>query len=452
MDMTTNYLNIMNLLRSRLYTLAIAAGLLLAACHEDEELTIPVVPSYTDPEVALADFRQQLVAATNGWEATLRPQPGKMYTLFLTLDGSEVTMYSDADTIVAQTPTRTGYTIALNQEVNPSIAFANESVLDRIPGGGKNTGVDVSYSYNFTRNDTVFLTGNRYGDVLRLVRASAETRAAYEGRQLRKAMKSVTQYLSGVRYLYFRPSEDILIQFAVNRETRGIYVTYLYQGVKFFGSDYAYALDGIHLKNPLRVAGHALQALTWDAVAGKLTTIYGDTRYDLQEATVPIIPLHYLLGEDYSPSMVFLTPSVQALPGWSAKFYSLWATDENAMFKDAYYFHYVAANLALDTQTMELYVNYINPAGDYVRGIFLYTFTKTDEGVFDFTPAGVPDGEAGKAAKDIDPYIPNILRVFSDNSFRIEFYDAYASLGGVIPQFVSVDDPTLYFAGLWFTP
>jgi hypothetical protein len=100
---------------------------------------------------------------------------------------------------------------------------------------------------------------------------------------------------------------------------------------------------------------------------------------------------------------------------------------------------------------MELYVYYVN-SSEYVAGKFQYTYTKTADGVFDFTFIGIDDTLEGDRARAIAPWIPNILAILEDNRFRIEFFDAYEALGGVIPQFISVDDPDLYFTGLWFTP
>jgi hypothetical protein len=435
----------------------LAVGLLaaasLVACHNDEELTIPVTPSYSDPNENLIAFKQQLEAAPQGWEATLRPQTGKVYTLFMTLGGGEVTLYADTDTTAAQTPSRTPYAVELTQTVNPSLVFADGSNLARVPGGGTNPGVDKAYSYTFMRGDTLYLRGNQYGDELRLVKASAETRAAYEGRALRNAMKAVSGYLATVHYLYLQPSPDLLIQFAVNPTTRGLYITYLNDGVKFFGSDYAYAPEGMRLKSPLHVAGNTLQEITWHADSKQLSVVYNGVEQNLQKANIPVIPLHYLLGTEYPPGAAFPSPEVRSLPGWSSKFRALWMKDDGGALEHDYSLIYVVPDIHIENNTMELYVYYVNPEGGYLYGKMQYAYTKTADGVFDFTFTGIRDDEDGDAARAIQPYIPTILGVLENNRFRIEFFDAtaYVELGGAIPQFISVDDPELYFTGLWFT-
>lgn len=423
----------------------------LAACSNDEDMTIPVTPSYSDPEENLAAFKQQLEAAPEGWEATLRPLTGKVYTLFLTLGGGEVTLYADTDTTAAQTPSHSPYSVELTQTVNPSLVFADGSNLARVPGG-KNPGVDKAYSYSFTRGDTLYLRGNQYGDELRLVKASAGTRAAYEGRALRNAMKSVSGYLAAVHYLYLQPSPDLLIQFAVNPATRGVYITYL-QGhdVKFFGSDYAYAPGGMRLKSPFSVAGNTLQDVAWHDDTRQLSVVYNGASQPLQKANIPVIPLHYLLGTEYPPGAAFPSPGVQLLPGWSSKFRTLWMKDDDGAMQENYSLIYVVPDIHIENNTMDLYVYYVNPEDDYVHGKMQYKYTKTAEGVFDFAFTGTPDDEEGARARAVQPHMPTILGLLENHRFRVEFFDAYQELGGVIPQYISVDDPELYFTGLWFT-
>ena len=105
--------------------------LLLCSCSHEEDLVIPVEPSYTDPQVSLEAFQQALQSSGNGWEGMLSPQPGKLYKLFLELEAStgKVSLYADADTVAAKTPTVTDYSIELTQRVNPTLVFS--PVLDR---------------------------------------------------------------------------------------------------------------------------------------------------------------------------------------------------------------------------------------------------------------------------------------------------------------------------------
>jgi hypothetical protein len=85
------------------------------------------------------------------------------------------------------------------------------------------------------------------------------------------------------------------------------------------------------------------------------------------------------------------------------------------------------------------------------RGKFPYTFTKTTDGIFDFTPQKIDDNDDDAAdAHFIDGKMPNVFDVINNHRFHIEFFDANATLGGPIPQYISVDDPGIYFTGYFY--
>jgi len=435
----------------RMAFLLLTALLLLQSCSHDEDLVIPVEPSYTDPQQDLDNFQQQLLSSANGWEARLTPQPGKIYQLFFELksDGT-VSLYADADTVAAKTPTTSPYAIQLTARVNPTLVFDAGSNLERIPGGGNNLGVDKAYSFKYSKGDTLYLLGNTYGDQLKLVKASKESRDRYVAKGLRNSIKTIGAYLSTVRYLYIQPEAGKIIQFMTNPVSKSVYVTYLDNGAKFFGSDYAYSLDGIEMKNTLHAPGYQTGELFWDDDAKKLYTLYNGTRFDLKPSPIPVIPLHYLLGSEYPAGAAFPSLYLGWLPGWSAKFQTLWLADDDALTKEEIYLYYVVTDLHLEDNTMNLYVYYVNPAGTYVRGKFPYTFTKTTDGIFAFTPQPIDNTAEGDNARAIDGKLPNIVGVINNNRFRIEFFDAFDELGGFIPQYISVDDSDLFFTGYFY--
>jgi hypothetical protein len=430
---------------------AVGVACTLAACTNNDEVIIPVEKSYADPAEQLEAFRGQLLSAASGWEGTLTPQPGKMYHVFLELSAQgKVTLYADVDTVAANTATTTGYNIATTQQVNATLVFDAGSNLDRIAIDGSQRKVDRAYSFRHAVGDTLRLLGNEFGDELVLVKASKEHRDRYAATALKHSVKSISAYLATVRYLYLQPAPDKLVQLMVNPLSRDVYVTYLDQGVRFFGSDYAYALDGIELNAPLQAAGFEAGAFFWDENAKVLYTYYQGARVDLKAAPIPVIPLHYLLGNEYPPGAAMVSTYLEKLPGWSAKFQTLWLKDDDALFDEAISLYYVVFDLHVESNTMDLYVYYVYN-DEMVRGRFPYKFAKTADGIFDFTPLPIDDSDdEGAAARFIEGKMPNIFKVVNDHRFHIEFYDAYATLGGVIPQYISVDEPDIYFTGYFY--
>jgi hypothetical protein len=50
----------------------------------------------------------------------------------------------------------------------------------------------------------------------------------------------------------------------------------------------------------------------------------------------------------------------------------------------------------------------------------------------------------------VEGHLPNIFGVINGNHFRIEFFDAFEELGGVIPQYISTEDSNLFFTGFFY--
>jgi hypothetical protein len=436
---------------SIVFLMLVALLLCVCSCSHEEDMVIPVEPSYTDPQKDLEAFEQQLQSSENGWEAILSPQPGKMYRLFFELEPTgEASLYADADTVAAKTPTLTSYSIQLTQRVNPTLIFGTGSNLERIPGGGKNPGVDRAYSFKYTKEDTVYLLGNEYGDELKLIKATKSAHDRYVSSGLKNSVKEISAYLSTVRYLYIQPEDDKVIQFITNPVSKGIYVTYLNNGAKFFGSDYAYSLNGIELKSSLHALGYKAGEIFWDSSIKRLYTYYNDLRIDLKPSPIPVIPLHYLLGDEYPAGAAFPSLYLGWLPGWSAKFQNLWLADDDALENMNISLYYVVTDLHVENNTMDLFVYYVNPDDVYVRGKFPYTFSKTADGIYSFTPLPIDDTPEGDNARVLEGRLPNIFGVINGNRFRIEFFDAFEALGGVIPQYISEDDSDLYFTGFFY--
>jgi hypothetical protein len=300
------------------------------------------------------------------------------------------------------------------------------------------------------QGDTLRLLGNEYGDELVLVKASRDHRDRYAAQALKNSLKTISAYIATVRYFYFQPEPDKLVQLMMNPLSRDIYVTYLNQGARFFGSDYAYSLDGIALNAPLDANGYGAAEIFWDAQAGVLYTYYNNARMDLKTSPIPVIPLHYLLGNEYPPGAVVLSTYLEKLPGWSAKFQTLWLKDDNALTAQEVSLYYIIFQLHMDTNKLDLYVYYV--LDDVMRRAkFPYVFTKTADGIFDFSPLKIDDHDADAAdAHFIDGKMPNIFDVINNHRFHIEFFDASATLGGPIPQYISVEDPGIYFTGYFY--
>src|SRR5204863_276418 len=149
----------------------------------------------------------------------------------------------------------------------------------------------------------------------------------------------------------------------------------------------------------------------WDQQDRVLYTHYNHMRVDLKTSPIPVIPLHYLLGNEYPPGAVVLSSYLEKLPGWSTKFQTLWLKDDNALTAEEISLYYIIFDLHVDTNKMDLYVYYV--IDDKMRrGKFPYAFTKTADGIFDFSPLRIDDKDEDAAdAHFIDGKMPNVFNV-----------------------------------------
>lgn len=420
-------------------------ALILTSCTNDEEPIIPIEKSYSDPVINLDAFKQQLLSATNGWEGTLSPQPGKMYQAFFELNAEgKVTLYSDIDTETAETPSITGYKVETAQKVNAALIFEAGSYLDRIVIKGSQRKVDLSYSFKSVNGDTLKLLGNNYSDELVLVKASKERRDRYAALALQSSLVKITAYLASSRFFYLEVAPGRRIQFRVNPATREVYVTHVNPDAKFFGSDYSHTLSGIRLRTPFKAAGYPITEMFWDDQTNELYARYNNTRVDLKPSPIPVIPLHYLLAKEYTSELIIVKEDVGLMPGWSNKFQQAWVDDTEKLIDEKHDLYYFIIDLDMETNTMSLSV-YFDHEYRLRRGKFPYEFTKSADGIFDFTPLKV-DGTDDEAfyARLFDGKMSNTFDVINNHRFRIDFFDAYSTIG-LIPQFTSVEDPEIHF-------
>lgn len=422
----------------------------VTSCRKSEEAFIPVEESFLNPEETLTSFKDQIQSSANGWKGFIQSKGGKIYSLYLNLNGDEVTLYIDDNLQSAATPSKSKFSLEVVQGVNPSLIFKSGSSLEYI-NPGKRQSIDSAYTFNSAQGDTIKLTGNRFGDELKLIKASAEDKAAFSTGKLAASMEILSNYLESVRFLYFQTSSANATQLSLNPQGRNAGSVYVSNNsVISGGTDFAYTPNGIYLRNPLIIDGVAIQELFWDSASGGFYVMSKGVRIDVEESQVPVIPLHYLLGTEF-PSLISLPSPVEyaQIPGWSQAFTSLWLSADAAMWNSSYKFIlYVADfNMNMQAKTMTLDIYFIRGTSVYL-GQFPYTFTKTADGVFKFTAQPLNTSITAQAnANVIKTFMKPITDVVAQDRFFIDYYDVPQL--GILSQFKSVDRSTIYFTGLF---
>ncbi|QJB33736.1 DUF4302 domain-containing protein [Chitinophaga oryzae] len=424
-----------------LYTLLCAA--VLASCRKDDTTSLPVEKSYADPKQQLDSFKTVLGSAPNGWVGTLTPRDGsELFSVYFQLDNgkSEVTLYTDLDAGAAATPSKSGFTVGITQTVNPTLSFHEGSQLAGIKLVAKR-GVDTAYALRYTNGDTLVLTGNKYSDELKLVKAGAQVKTDYTAGRLETAMAAAADFFNQPGFLALKPGgTQAFVFFNTDNKTSGFAFVNNNSRVSA-GTGYAYTLTGIALHHPVLVGNQAVSALTWDATANNFYAMTGNNKVYLERTNVPVIPVHYMLGGEIPGQLTLLPPSVYPLPGWTADFKTIWDDAANRFGSVGY----PISKVVMDFQTGSSILNMnIYVAGTYCKYTFKYT--KTAGGVYTFVMqpfANDTPGANGNALKSLAVPLTSML---SANRFSLDYLDAP---DGVFVSFKSADKPSIGFTGYW---
>jgi hypothetical protein len=312
----------------------------------------------------------------------------------------------------------------------------------------KNEGVDKEYTIKSNSENEIHLKGNLYGDELVLVKSSQEVKQGFESGRIKSTIKEVMSYLPTVRMLYFEPSSGIKIQFIANSNVRSTYFMYVEnEKAKFFGSDYSYTFEGLKLRNSVTIHGVSIGTLSFDEAEKKFFVMHQGQRLYANNSLLPVIPLHYLLGNEFSSGITMIAPWLSAQPGWSYKFLERWTLTDYDLdeFEYGLSLLYYIVDLNMDTHTMVLHVYTLNLYSRAAVADYPYSFTKSVDGVFDFTPLPVNTSTtAGAYAEKLKQPLERMRKILEDHTYRIEFYD---NSGDFMPQYQSQQDTEVYFTG-----
>jgi hypothetical protein len=423
----------------------------LVSCQSDDDVSIPVTISYVENETIAKNIRDNITSSGNGWEATLTPRLGKVYHLFLKfgVDG-KVNVFADADTVASFVETTSAYSIeaTLHQAI---LSFSQGSNLDRIPGLEKNNGIDKTYTVKFNSENSIVLSGNLYGDQLVLQKATAPNENEYTAGKLKLTMKRIQKYLPSIRLLYFEPVPGTKIQFIVRYGLRSAYFTYVEnEKAQFYGSDFAYTFDGVRLKNPVVIHGVDISELRFDLDVNKFYVLHEGDKLFASDSEVPLIPLHYLMGNEFPSGIAMQAPWIGSQPGWSYKFLEQWTVADNALNEKEYGLSllYMIMDVDMDEHTMNLQFYTFDIYSHVKRATLKYTFTKSTEGVFDFDPLPIDlSSTEGQYADAFKKELSALINLIDTHTFHVEFYDNGDSY---MPQYQSLQDSEVYFTGSFY--
>lgn len=303
------------------YLCAFVLVLMMAGCTNRYE---SVFDETADERVkkALAQYREQLVSATDGWKATLYPGAGGGYTFYFDFqeDGT-VTMISDFDLTTAGTSMEG--TFVMKGLQRPTLSFDTYSYIhlladpsNTINGGEDGVGLVSDFEFAFTKagNDTLTLKGIQRNSDIILIKASAQERADYLSGALEESLTDAIDYFSATPYSYVDINGTTFF-FYPNQNSR-VFSTFLIDqndAVLQSSETFSFTPEGFSLKKPVTVGNTTFQEIFWDDVQGKYYILSGTQKLYFQASNVPPIPLIDELG--YLHTFIVMDPaSINNIP------------------------------------------------------------------------------------------------------------------------------------------
>lgn len=431
--------------------LALLCTVAFNACKKESSSAFEVEKVHPDPEQILQQLVSAMDQGASGWEAVLNPKAGKSYTLFFSMDGKgNVLTLADLDVNTARVPKAGTYRLQKGS-TNASISFSTGTHLDDITHkkGFRTLGADTSYAFKYLKGDTLVLLGNEFGDELKLINITADEVMAYENGVLGNSYIYMNNFFIQHAYFSVMTPGNIPVQVGINARSRMLTLMYVKDGkLVVESSDYAYGLNRINLKSPVNIGGLLVQELLVDTQTGAFYIKNGVDRITFRGATMPVLPLHLLIGRDFLPVISLPSPFfLEQLPGWSPAFTDVWAHSTLLMIESPLQSQLMAIGFNLDTkkQLMDLDV-FFTYNGDVRRATYPLKYTKNSAGTYKFESLPfdmeyIPHNDANA----ILPYMSPVLALIVEDSFNLDYYDAGNDL--LLGQMTSKEHPEMYFTG-----
>ncbi|WP_374165208.1 DUF4302 domain-containing protein [Arcticibacter sp. MXS-1] len=426
-----------------IYLILMAAAV---GCKKDDDLSLDVEKSFKNPAESLADFKKAIGGSASGWKVLLSHHSGRIFSGFMSLDTTkkELQLYMDFDGETAATASKSAFKIDLLQNTAPTITLEAGSHLDSL----EDAGIDKDYSMRSVKGDTVSLVGARFADEIRLVKATAPEQAVFTSGGFASQIGDIEAYLESAVFLYAALDNQSVAQLLINPVDVNLTSAVLSssKGVSTASSFYSYSAGGITMKSPIMAGDTKVTELGWDAAAGKLYFNYKGAKLFLENSLVPVIGAEYLLGTAGYSLFSVPSPTLLALPGWSAGFRTVWNTASAAITARGFTLYVVEFNIDPVSSVMNMDVYFLRGSTRY-QARFPYSYSKSGEGVYKFTALPLEETTTGSNASFMSAQLKPLTDLMSTGSYKVQTYPLRGNTL-ILGQFVSVETPGIYFTGI----
>jgi hypothetical protein len=435
--------------RFLLYIVLLAAGF-ISSCKKDEN------PIFDAPDTRLAatlsEHQTELVAAENGWKATIYPKLGKGFSFYIKFDADgKVKMLSDFNASTAVTFQESTYRLKALQF--PTLMFDTYNYIHlpsdpngSVSGGINGKGLTSDFEFAFIEKvgDTLKMSGIVNANPMFMVKATAAEATAFNAGGIKTMMDANTAFLSVNKFPYLVSGADMKVSVTMDVASKKLTLSYIDEkgASKVSSAAFAFALNGISLSVPLTYGTTTIKDLFWDTDAKQYYVNVGGKRSNVLNATVPVLPLAPLFGplKDYS-QIEYNVANVTA--GLSSDFNAKLVAGRAAIglvSPGGRVLDKATLKLNIDN-TMSLTYSYRNSAGSTLLSVMTYSFTKDANGEYTFTYL-TTDGNGAT----VGPALMPITNYFSNNKFKLDWVANPAS-GGAYGGLYSTTDNASFFYG-----
>lgn len=255
-------------MRKKIFSIfALGALLLTASCslHDDNEIFD--TPAAQRMEETIANDKALLESATNGWKLVLwmgEDYSAGGYTYFLKFNNDKVTAGAD---IASPSDWTTASSYDVIADEGPVLTFNTYNEIFHYLANPESDGSQVQQDYEFiitrTTNDSIYLTGKKYGNKMVMTRVADGVSWTDEIDKI-KTMEDSLMYTyklcngtDSVGYVELSSSRVMDVEVADSSES----------------IPYCVTAEGITLQRPITVNGQSVQNLRFDGDAMTLTSL-----------------------------------------------------------------------------------------------------------------------------------------------------------------------------------
>lgn len=278
--------------------------LLMASCKRDSD------PILDDPDTRLtAELvanQAKLVAAPNGWKATIYPSGGKGFSFYFKfLADGKVDMMGDVNNTSSSAPQTSTYRLKALQR--PTLIFDTYNYIHliadpdaSISGGANASGLksDFEFAFASVSGDTLKFEGTFYGNKMSMVTLSAAESQSILASGLKTMTDANTAYVAANKNPYLQFADGTKGALSIDPTAKTIKLTYLdSKGVVQTKSvAFAYGINKLSLSAYLNYGSTYFNELLYDTANKSYYIMAGTTRINVQNSLVPIVPLSLQFG------------------------------------------------------------------------------------------------------------------------------------------------------------